>query len=148
MLFPLKKAELLRTLLILLGSLSLALGVIGIVLPLLPTTPFLLLAAFCFLRSSHRLHQWLLRHRILGPYIDNYVNHRALSLRAKVGTLSLLWLSLGGSIYLFSSPYLRLLLAGIGIAVTWHVLSLHSSAASKQASTPGKPGGDAFAPRR
>ena len=69
---------------LLLGLTSLALGVIGIVLPLLPTTPFLLLSAFCFARSSDRLHGWLVTHRLFGPMIDNWHRHRAIARSAKM----------------------------------------------------------------
>lgn len=57
---------------------------LGIVLPLLPTTPFLLLAAFCFARSSDRWHAWLLGHRVFGPIIDDWRRHGAIDRRAKI----------------------------------------------------------------
>ncbi len=66
------------------GLLALALGAIGIALPLLPTTPFLLVAAFAFAQSSEKLHQWLLDHNVFGPLIDNWQRHGAISRRAKV----------------------------------------------------------------
>ncbi len=65
------------------GFLSLAAGIVGIVLPLLPTTPFLLLAAFCFARGSQRLHDWLVHHPRLGPPIRDWQRHGAISRRAK-----------------------------------------------------------------
>ena len=66
------------------GLLALALGAIGIALPLLPTTPFILVAAFAFAQSSEKLHQWLLDHNVFGPLIDNWQRHGAISRRAKV----------------------------------------------------------------
>ena len=66
------------------GFLALALGALGIALPLLPTTPFVLLAAFAFAQSSEKLHQWLLDHDVFGPLIDNWQRHGAISRRAKV----------------------------------------------------------------
>ena len=68
----------------LIGFTSLALGALGIFVPLLPTTPFLLLSAFAFANSSERMHQWLLDHNIFGPLIDNWRQHRAISRRAKI----------------------------------------------------------------
>ncbi len=66
------------------GLASLLLGFVGIFLPLLPTTPFLLLAAFCFARSSDRLHRWLLTHPVFGPMIENWRRHRAIARSAKI----------------------------------------------------------------
>ena len=66
------------------GLLALALGALGIALPLLPTTPFVLLAAFAFAQSSEKLHQWLLDHNVFGPLIDNWQRHGAISRRAKI----------------------------------------------------------------
>ena len=65
------------------GLTALGLGIVGIWLPLLPTTPFLLLAAYCFSRSSERLHTWLVTHRQFGPLIENWNQHGAISRRAK-----------------------------------------------------------------
>ncbi len=72
------------------GWVSLALGVLGVVLPLLPTTPFLILSAFAFGKGSDRLHHWLTNHRTFGPPIRQWATYRAISRRAKwLGTLSL-----------------------------------------------------------
>ena len=73
-----------RTLWLLIGLTSLALGIAGVVLPLLPTTPFVLLSAYCFARSSPRLHDWLLAHRLFGPLIRNWQHHGAITPRAKM----------------------------------------------------------------
>ena len=66
------------------GLLALALGALGIALPLLPTTPFILVAAFAFAQSSEKMHQWLLDHNVFGPLIDNWQRFGAISRRAKV----------------------------------------------------------------
>lgn len=87
--------------LIFLGVASLVLGIIGIVLPLLPTTPFLLLAAACFARSSDKFYQWLITHPWFGEYIENYRSGRGIALKAKIITICLLWLSIGSSVLLF-----------------------------------------------
>jgi uncharacterized membrane protein YbaN (DUF454 family) len=75
-------------LLIVLGIISLAVGILGIFLPLLPTTPFLLLSAFLFARSSEKLHSWLLNHKILGKYICDFLQDRTIPLRIKIISIS------------------------------------------------------------
>ena len=114
-----------KSLLVTAGILSVGLGVLGIFLPLLPTTPFLLLAAACFIRSSDRLYHWLIHHRWFGSYIRNYREHRAIALRAKVGTLLLLWVTIGYSAFFVAHAWwLRALLVAIAVGVTAHILSL------------------------
>lgn len=103
------------------------LGVVGVLVPLLPTTPFLLLASACFLRSSDRLHRWLLGNRIFGDYLRRYRNGEGLPLSSKVTTLVLLWASLGASAF-WAVPgrlwWVKLLLLGVGIGVTVHILRI------------------------
>ncbi|MDJ0766890.1 MAG: YbaN family protein [Myxococcota bacterium] len=116
-----------KVFLIVAGVLSLTLGVIGIVVPLLPTTPLLLLAAACFVRSSDRLYRWLMNHRIFGPYIKNYREHRAVTFRTKAFTLVLLWVAIGYStIFVVNALWLQVVLVLIAVAVTVHVLSLNT----------------------
>ncbi|MEX3011833.1 YbaN family protein [Hoeflea sp. TYP-13] len=79
----LKRNRLLRLIWLVAGCLSLVAGIIGIFLPLLPTTPFLLLAAYCFARGSRKLHQWLINHPRLGPPIRDWETYRAISKRGK-----------------------------------------------------------------
>lgn len=111
--------------LISIGTLSLGLGLVGIVVPLLPTTPFLLLAAMCFARSSDRLYEWLINHRWFGSYIRNYQAHRAITKQAKIVTLSLLWGTIGYAVVRVVHPWpLRLLLLSVAVGVTAHVLRL------------------------
>jgi len=112
-----------KRLLIAAGLASVAVGVIGIFVPVLPTTPFLLLAAFCFMRSSDRLSKWLLNNRIVGEYVRNYVEKRGMPLRLKIATISLLWISIGLSVALgVHHIALRSLLVFIAIGVTTHIL--------------------------
>jgi len=113
-----------KILLIIAGIISFALGVLGIFLPVLPTTPFLLLASFCFYRSSEKLHNWLNNHKIFGSYISNYMKYHAVRRRVKVGAISFLWITLSISAILVENIYVRILLGAIGIAVTIHILSL------------------------
>ena len=79
----LHRSRVVRWLLWLAGSVSLALGLIGVVLPGLPTTPFILLAAACYAKASPRLHGWLLNHRLLGPMVRDWETHRNLTRRSK-----------------------------------------------------------------
>ena len=109
------------------GFLSLGLGIAGIFLPLLPTTPFVLLSAFCFLRSSRSRYEWLINHRVFGRYISDYLIHRAIPLRVKILSISAMWLAMGLSAYAVANPYVAALLAVIGAGVTWHLVTLRSS---------------------
>ena len=99
------------------GALALALGLVGVVLPLLPTTPFVLLAAACFARGSTRVHAWLLRQRLAGPLIREWQAHRAMPRRAKRVAYLLMLLSFGTSILAMSSPWHRLMLAALGLVL-------------------------------
>ena len=114
-----------KALLVTLGTLSVGLGVLGIFLPLLPTTVFLLLAAACYARSSDRFYQWLINHRWLGRYIRNHYEGRGMSRRDKAVTLVALWAGIGATaIWSVDSLGVRLLLVGIALAVTMHVAKL------------------------
>jgi len=113
-----------KTLFVILGSISLALGIIGIFVPLLPTTPLLLLAAALYFRSSPRLYEWLLNNPRLGAYIRNFREYRAIPLRAKIVSVSLLWLTMGYCIVAIIEPlWLRIALAILAMAITIHILS-------------------------
>ena len=114
-----------RTLYLLLGCLSLGLGVLGIFLPLLPTTPFLLLSAVLFARSSERLHRWLLSHPVLGEYIRAFLEDRSIPRRVKIPSLCLLWASILSSVIWVADgkPWLQVLLLCIAVGVSWHILS-------------------------
>ncbi len=127
-----------KILLITAGVVSVALATIGIVVPLLPTTPFLLLAAACFVRSSDRLYQWLINHRLFGSYIRNYREHRAVTWQTKVFTLFLLWIAVGYSgLVIVNTWIVRAVLLVIAVAVTVHVLSLSTLAKGKGTTSSG-----------
>jgi uncharacterized protein len=89
-----KKHRIVRGLLIVAGTLSLALGAIGLFLPILPTTPFLLLSAACYMRSSERLHDWLINNRWFGEYIKNYQSGKGIPMKTKIIALSVMWLAI------------------------------------------------------
>lgn len=98
------------------------LGTVGIFLPLLPTTPFLLLAAACYARGSKRFYNSLVSNRWFGSYIKNYRERKALPLRMKVLSIVLLWATIGYSaIFVAATPLVRALLIGIAIGVTVHI---------------------------
>ena len=99
------------------GVISLVLAVLGVVLPVLPTTPFVLLAAACFARSSERLHAWLLAHRVAGPVIRDWNEHRSMRPGTKRAAYALMALSFGISIAVMPSGWHRLMLAAVGIAL-------------------------------
>jgi hypothetical protein len=117
--------SLMRPLLITIGTLSVALGIVGMFIPILPTTPFLLLAAACYARSSDRFLHWLLYNPLFGSYIRNYREGRGMPRMTKILTLAALWLTLGMSAaFAVSGWWLRLLLMVIGIGVTVHLLRI------------------------
>lgn len=113
-----------KILYIFLGSISLGLGVLGIILPILPTTPFLLLSAYFYLKSSNQLYNWLINHRLFGKYIYNYVTYKAIPLKAKVSALILLWITILFSSYLIANTIVTLILIAIAITVSIYLISL------------------------
>jgi len=117
--------RLLQALLVTCGTLCVGLGVLGIFVPLLPTTVFLLLAAACYARSSESFPQKLLNNRWLGAYVRNYREGRGMSTREKTWTLLLLWIGIGASAILsVHAWWLRAVLLIIAVAVTVHVAGL------------------------
>lgn len=113
-----------KALLIVAGLLCVGLGALGIVLPLLPTTPLLLLAAFLFARSSENLRQWLLHHKVFGKYIYNYTVHKAIPKKSKVIAITTLWLTMALSMILSGKLIVFIILPIIGTSVTVHLLRL------------------------
>ena len=113
-----------KVFMIIAGTVCLVLGVIGIFIPLLPTTPFLLLSAAAYFRGSERLYNWLINHKYLGTYIRNFREHKAIPFRAKILSVSLLWGTIGYCIIFQVLPvWAKILLGCIAVGVTWHILS-------------------------
>ncbi len=107
------------------GTISLGLGAAGVFLPVLPTTPFLLLSAACYYKGSERMHRWLLNNKLFGSYIRNYKEGKGISKIAKILTLFLLWITIGYSVFFMISNYVvQIVLFAIAIAVTVHVATL------------------------
>lgn len=131
-----------RAVLMVVGSLSAALGMIGIFIPVLPTTPLLLVAAACFCRSSPTAYRWLLNSPILGVYLRNYREGRGLPVPAKVLIIGLLWITIGYSA-LIVVPHLpaKALLLVIALAVSVHIVRLPSGKLPQGTTKPARPAG-------
>ncbi|MBM3495817.1 MAG: DUF454 domain-containing protein [Armatimonadetes bacterium] len=102
------------------------LGAVGLVVPLMPATPFLLLAAWCFARSSPRFHGWLMRHRVFGQLILAYRERRGMTPRQKAATILSLWLTLGISAVVIPAWWARVVLGAVGFGVTAHILRMRT----------------------
>lgn len=113
-----------RYALLVIGWFSVALGVIGIFLPVLPTTPFLLLAAACFVRSSRRFYEWLVMHPRLGPWFRDYLEGNGIPLKAKIYTISTMWLSISVSCWLVPLLWARIGMLISATLVTLYILRL------------------------
>jgi len=115
----------LKPLLIISGSIFLGLGFLGIFVPGLPTTPFLLLAAGCYVRSSDRLYSWLLHHKLFGKYIKDFRETRSIPLRSKIISLILMWIMIGVSVFfLIENLTVRIVIATLGLIGTIVLLSI------------------------
>lgn len=110
-----------RNILLGIAWISLILGGIGIFLPLLPTTPFILLSAFCFQKSSERFHQWILNSPIFGKYIRDYQEQKGITLKNKIVAITFMALGMSFSAYKVPNIYMRISLAVIFIAVSYHI---------------------------
>lgn len=120
-----KKNIIIKYLLLFAGVISLILGVIGVFLPVLPTTPFLLLAALCFSKSSDKFYHWLINNKIFGEYIRDYREKKGITLTNKIIALSVLYVGIGYSIYKMQHKiYVVGFLLIVAIAVTVHILKL------------------------
>jgi len=114
-----------KILLIIAGTFLIGVSIVGIFLPVLPTTPFLLLAAALYARSSKRFYNWLINNRILGRYIKNYREGKGIPLKAKITAISILWITIGYSaIFVMEILWVRILLVIIAIAVTVHIVRI------------------------
>ena len=119
-----RRARVIRGLFVVAGTICVALGALGIVLPVLPTTPFLLLAAACYIRGSERMHHWLLNNRWFGSYIKNYHEGRGISAKGKIFSITSLWVAICISIFLIQILPMQVALIIIASAVTTHLLRI------------------------
>ena len=120
-----KRRRITKSLLVVAGTICVALGAIGIVLPVLPTTPFLLLAAACYCRSSERLYHWLLSNRFFGEYIKNYREGKGIPLKTKIIAVAVLWMAIVYSaFFVVNILAVQLVLLVVAIAVSTHIIRL------------------------
>jgi uncharacterized membrane protein YbaN (DUF454 family) len=114
-----------RILFIVAGTICLGLGALGIILPLLPTTPFLLLTAACYMRGSDRMYQWLLNNKWFGKYIRNYREGKGIPLRGKISAIVLLWTTISfTAIFIISIDVIRVTLFLIAAIVSIYLIRL------------------------
>ena len=113
-----------RTLYCIAGHVLVVIGVLGIVLPVLPGTPFLLMASACYLRGSIRLHTWLHTHRFLGPYLRAFQEGRGLPARVKVIAIATMWIGMSVTMAMFPHPFLIVAFIAIGTGVTIYLLRM------------------------
>ena len=107
------------------GTISLGLGAVGMFLPILPTTPFLLLSAACYYKGSERMHRWLLNNKLFGSYIRNYKEGKGISQAGKAFTIFLLWTAISFSaLFMVNNYIVQIVLFAIAIAVTIHIIAL------------------------
>jgi len=107
------------------GTLLLSIGLVGVALPILPTTPFLLLAAACYLRSSKRMYDWMMTNRVFGKYLRAYHEGTGIPARVKVGAIAFLWAAIVTSAVFFTDEvWLRAVLVVIAVAVSIHIATI------------------------
>ena len=127
------KNKVIKALLLFIGWLSVILGVIGIFLPVMPTTPFLLLAAACFMRTSPKFYQWLVGHPKLGKYLVYYLEGKGIPLKAKIYTIALMTISMSVTCYLVPIIEVQILLPLIGVLVALYIVRQPTLALSPEA---------------
>lgn len=105
------------------GTIFLAIGIAGIILPMLPGAVFLLIASACYLRGSDRLHHWLMNHNILGGHVKVMMGAAKMPVRAKVVAISAIWIAVGFSLTRTSLVWLQVLLVALAIVGTWFIIT-------------------------
>jgi len=118
-------SRLIRWVLVTVGTIFVMLGVIGVFLPLLPTTPLLLLALACYSISSKKFYNWLLNNKLFGNYIKNYIEGKGIPFTTKIFAISLLWITIIFSIVsIVQNLFIRVVLILVAISVTIHILTI------------------------
>jgi hypothetical protein len=130
------RSKLLNGLLVVFGTVFVVLGVVGVLLPIVPTTPFLLLAAFCYAHSSERFYLWLLTNRFFGNYIRDWREKKGFTVRVKIWIISVMASTMGASTYFVPITLVRVLLivTGIGVAIyIWRLPTKEENALEEDA---------------
>jgi uncharacterized membrane protein YbaN (DUF454 family) len=122
------ESKIVRIFLIITGSIFVGIGILGIFLPLLPSTVFFIIAAACYVRSSEKFYEWLLTNKLFGNQLKNYLEHKSMPKRAKIIAITMMWATISFSAYIVPLLYVRLLLLIIAIGVTTYILSLKTLA--------------------
>jgi hypothetical protein len=121
------KMDIKRLLFVTLGTLFLGIGLVGIIVPILPTTPFLLLATSFYARGSDKFHNWLLNNKIFGAYIRHYIDGKGMPLKVKLFTIALLWVAISSTMaFVVDDLVVRLILVSVAIGVTVHIALIKS----------------------
>lgn len=116
------KSKALRILLMTSGFISVILGVVGAILPVLPTTPFLILAAICFSYSSEKFFNKIITNKYFGKNVKDYLEGRGIPMKAKIAAISLLWISIGISAWFIQVLWLKVLLPVLAVFISWFIL--------------------------
>ncbi len=120
--------RMIRWVLIISGVVLVGIGILGMFLPLLPTTIFFILAAWCFARSSEKFHVWMHTNRLFGKYLSNYSSGQGMTLKSKIFSIAFLWTGiLVSGLFLTQNLYIRILLMLIVIGVTWHLIVIKTA---------------------
>ncbi len=116
-----------KNILLVSGHLSLLFGITGIFVPVLPTTPFLLISAACYMKGSGRMYNWLVNHKVLGTFIKQYFEYRAVSQRTKLISIAFLWTGISISIIFFiESALVRIIVSAVAVGVTIHIAKIRN----------------------
>ena len=119
------KNKLVRSLFFIAGTITFALGAVGVVLPVLPTTPFLLLSLACYVRSSERMSHWLLNNKYFGSYLRNYKEGKGVPMKTKLFAVTVLWITIAFSAFVLVPIFaVQIILFVVATAVTVHLVRL------------------------
>lgn len=118
----------LRWILVTAGTILVGIGILGMFLPLLPTTIFFILAAYCYARSSERFYHWLHHNKFFGKYLRNYRKGNGMTLSSKIFSISLLWIAILYSAFSAADKiFVKILLLAIAVGVSWHIIAIKTA---------------------